>query len=433
MTKPSSVIISVLALLAILITSPVPAQAQYEKIVETARPAVVLIAVETEKGIGTGSGFIIGPSGYIVTARHVVEDAKQITVFLPDGRQMSAAVVRYSTIFDAAVIKLEGFGFPALRFGDSDVVRQGQEVLVLGYPFATSLGRESVTVTRGIISAIRTSEGVLQIDAALNPGNSGGPVLNLRGEVIGVAVARLREGQAINFAVAGNLARSLTGQLTSTPIEPPKSSDTRQVQSVPPAAINHPFWPFSEGARWEYGTNEAPTGKRGRLMRILTAVETRDDRVSMTENYSTDGESWSSRFFVTGRGVYQDSVKPNDGVTRFTIPSPNMILPFPVNEGTSWETSYIEEDRDGTVFTKETRRVARVGTSYTTPAGTFQNCVQVLGSEDGLVTQQSGSQRFVTITERVYCSEAGLVFSRRREVNGQFSSEQILTWFLIPR
>lgn len=223
-------------LLGILLASfaTPPANAQYEAIVERARPSVVLVAVETQRGLATGTGFFIHADGYIATARHVIENANRIVVLTPDGRQLEAIVITYSNVFDSAIIKVEGAGYPVLPFGDSDSVRQGQEVLVVGYPFATRLGRESVTVTRGIVSALRPSEGLIQIDAAINPGNSGGPVLNSRGEVIGLAVARLREGQLINFAVAANLVRTLTTQLSPVAIPAPGSAPPPSAQPTPP-------------------------------------------------------------------------------------------------------------------------------------------------------------------------------------------------------
>lgn len=201
-----------------------PALAQYETIVERTKPAVVLIEVEAAgiRGRATGTGFFIDSNGYMVTARHVIEGANRIVVRTPDGKSLPAIIVAYSTAFDGAVLKVEGSDFPVLAFGDSDAVRQGQAILAFGYPRTDVLGAAIVTVTRGIISAVRSSEGLLQIDAALNPGNSGGPIVNLRGEVVGVAAWRVPGEQALNFAVASNAIRGITTQLNPVAIPAPR-------------------------------------------------------------------------------------------------------------------------------------------------------------------------------------------------------------------
>lgn len=232
------VLVVLLLLLSPLAVSPT--SAQYEDLVDRARPALVLIRVETDGGKAEGTGFFIDPEGYIATARHVIEDANRIVVMTRTGRELPATVVRYSTLFDAAVLKVNGGRVPFLAFGDSEALRQGQEILVLGYPFGSGLGTDSITVTRGIISALRPSEGLIQYDAGTNPGNSGGPVLNLRGEVVGIHVSKLPNSQLVNFGVPSNLARTLTSQLTPAAIAPPRTrpaaAPTPASPSSPPAA-----------------------------------------------------------------------------------------------------------------------------------------------------------------------------------------------------
>jgi hypothetical protein len=223
------------------------AWAQYEEIVARSKPAVVLIVNEMTQGSTGGTGFFIDANGYIATNRHVIEDANRITVLTPDGKRLPAWVVRYSTVFDAAIIKVIGVGFPTLPLGDSDTVRQGQEVLVVGYGGGFVPGMQSVaevTVTRGIVSALRPAAGLIQIDAAINPGNSGGPVLNRSGEVIGVAVSRLeklgdRPAQQINYAVAVGLLRTLAIELSPGEIPVPRSAQP----TAPPVAPSAPVTP----------------------------------------------------------------------------------------------------------------------------------------------------------------------------------------------
>jgi S1-C subfamily serine protease len=149
-----------LVILAILLR-PFPSSAQYESIVSRVDPAVVFIFV-TKPRIGnfSGTGFFITPNGYILTARHLLEGADTVTVRTATGQQLSAVIVSYSTEADAAVVKVDGTSFPILHLGNSDVVRQGQEVLAFGYPLSSSIGVESVTVTRGIVSALRPQEGL---------------------------------------------------------------------------------------------------------------------------------------------------------------------------------------------------------------------------------------------------------------------------------
>ncbi len=118
-----------------------PAWTQYEDVVAHAKPAVVLIYNEMSQGASVGTGFFIDAGGYIATNRHVIADANRLTVLSPDGRRLPAWVVRYSNNFDAAIIKVAGTEFPTLPLGDSDGVRQGQEVLVIGYPGLAQRGR----------------------------------------------------------------------------------------------------------------------------------------------------------------------------------------------------------------------------------------------------------------------------------------------------
>jgi hypothetical protein len=217
----------VLAFLA----APLPSYAQYESLVSQVDPAVVFIEV-TKPGIGTslGSGFFIDTNGYILTARHVIEGADSVAVRTAAGRQLTAAIVNYSATMDAAVLKVDGTNFPVLHIGNSESVRQGQEVLVFGYPRGYVLGAESVTVTRGIVSALRSQEGLIQLDAAANPGNSGGPVITASGDVVGVLVGGVSNSQGLNFAVAMNSVRDLTAQL---------SPESKQAPPAPTSA--YPF------------------------------------------------------------------------------------------------------------------------------------------------------------------------------------------------
>lgn len=166
----------------------------------------------------TASGFVIDPSGVILTNNHVVQDADQVKVKLHDGREFIAGDIKTDPRSDVAIIRVKDAGrLHALKMGNSDATEVGEWVLAVGSPFGLDL-----TVTAGIISAkgrgpgITEREDFLQTDAAINPGNSGGPLLNLNGEVIGINTAiSSRSGgyEGIGFAVPINMARWVTDQL----------------------------------------------------------------------------------------------------------------------------------------------------------------------------------------------------------------------------
>jgi serine protease Do len=167
---------------------------------------------------GAGSGFIIDPSGIIVTNNHVVGHADKIIVSLTDGRQMAAKVLGHDELTDVAVIKVEGgAGFPSVSWGDSRRVEVGDWIMAAGNPFG--LGG---SVTVGIISAQGRDLGAgpfdnfLQLDAPINPGNSGGPVFNMDGQVIGVSsviVSPTGASVGIGFAIPSDTVSRIVAQL----------------------------------------------------------------------------------------------------------------------------------------------------------------------------------------------------------------------------
>ena len=169
-------------------------------IVTAARSAVVFI----EGNAGTGSGFFIDPAGYILTNAHVVEGSWQLTVALDNGALFAPSVVASDSERDIALLKITSSRqMSALPIATTS--HTGQEVIALGYPHSYRLGSESMTVTTGIISAFRTYGNVsyVQTDAAVNPGNSGGPLLNLRGEVVGMNTMGVAKdiSEGLNLAI----------------------------------------------------------------------------------------------------------------------------------------------------------------------------------------------------------------------------------------
>jgi S1-C subfamily serine protease len=189
-------------------------------VVEEVGPSVVRLDLRRPDGkrAGTGSGFVVSPDGLILTNAHVVDDAKTADVTMPDGRKFSARILGRDPDTDLALARIdENATLPAARLGDSKALRRGQLVIAIGNP----LGFDA-TVTAGIVSALgrslsarngRPIEDVIQTDAALNPGNSGGPLVSSLGEVIGVNTAVIMGAQGICFAVASNTAQFVLGEI----------------------------------------------------------------------------------------------------------------------------------------------------------------------------------------------------------------------------
>ncbi len=169
---------------------------------------------------GRGSGFVIDPSGIVMTNSHVVRDADKVIVRFQNGREYEAHDIKYDSKSDIAILKIDAdHPLPALALGDSEDIQVGDWVLAIGSPFGLDM-----SVTAGIISAKGRSQNItdrdyfLQTDAAVNPGNSGGPLINLKGEVVGIStVISSRSGgyDGVSFAIPVNMAKWVSGQLVA--------------------------------------------------------------------------------------------------------------------------------------------------------------------------------------------------------------------------
>jgi putative serine protease PepD len=197
--------------------------ADITSIVATARESVVTVTSTLSsggiRGSGIGSGIVLSANGYILTNRHVIEGAQSLSVQLLDGTVLPARIVQVAQDNDLALIKADGTGLTPAKIGNSSDIQVGETALAIGSP----LGQYTETVTKGIISATgrditvrdeqtgqpTTLHGLIQTDAAVNQGNSGGPLLDDQGDVVGINTAVSAQGQGLGFAIPIDAARSL--------------------------------------------------------------------------------------------------------------------------------------------------------------------------------------------------------------------------------
>jgi S1-C subfamily serine protease len=190
-------------------------------VAEALGPAVVnLRGIASDGGrraTGSGSGFLFTPDGFLLTNHHVVRGVSRVRIRLSDGREVSGRVIGADPWTDVAVVSADASGLPHAQLGESGRLRVGQLVVAIGSPF----GFES-TVTAGVVSALGRTlrsitghlvDNVIQTDAALNPGNSGGPLLDSAGRVIGINTAIIQSAQGICFAIPINMAKRIVPQL----------------------------------------------------------------------------------------------------------------------------------------------------------------------------------------------------------------------------
>jgi S1-C subfamily serine protease len=180
----------------------------FSGVIEDAIKAVVTIRTD----ISQGSGFIIYETGYIVTNAHIMEDAKAATIITYDGESHQVKLVGKNELMDIILLRIDG-NYDVLELGDSDDVQVGEKVIAIGNPLGLQF-----SVSEGIVSAIHRKgindlEAYIQTDAALNPGNSGGPLINKKGEVIGINNFKIGEGESLGFALESNYIKDTVNDI----------------------------------------------------------------------------------------------------------------------------------------------------------------------------------------------------------------------------
>ncbi|MFL6575200.1 MAG: S1C family serine protease [Povalibacter sp.] len=196
-----------------------PYSAVVAGVYDSVGPAVASISAQSAQGrpLGHGSGVLYTPDGYLLTNSHVVANGSVLTASLTDGRELGATLIGSDPETDIAVLRLTGSGFSYAQLGVSSTLRVGQLVVAIGNPFGYQ-----ATVTAGIVSALgrslrsrtgRLMDGIIQTDAPLNPGNSGGPLVDGAGSVIGINTAIVGGAQGICFAIGVDIAQSVATQL----------------------------------------------------------------------------------------------------------------------------------------------------------------------------------------------------------------------------
>jgi hypothetical protein len=325
-------------------------------------------------GEGHGSGFVYDSSGFILTNHHVVEGATEITITLADKRSFPATVVDYvrkeeyagadfQTAIDVAVLKIDASELPTLSLGDSDLLRQGQEILVFGYP--GGVGTDEVSVSRGIVSALRS--GWIQTDASLVPGNSGGPVVDRLGRVLGLAT--FVTGPSAKFIrIGGVTAINGIREVAKSALSP----DASRLQTVNVTGMEY-VPRVSVGRRVRWKTTYDPGRSSGQF-----SVRESSYEVIYVRNFngalvydlrrSNGGRSTN---YLDSQGLFQIAVVDADW--NYSFADLQMILPLPPVAGRSWQNRWIAENPRQGVRYHEVRdhRIESANEVISTPAGTF--------------------------------------------------------------
>jgi 2-alkenal reductase len=229
-------------------------------------PAVVTVVSGSDRGAGSGSGFFISNEGYLLTNNHVVEDADTLLIIYAQGGTAEAELVGTAPEFDLAVLKVDGEIPAVTTWGDSGGLPLGSRVVAIG----SALGRYQNTVTAGILSGFNRElgplRGLLQTDAAINQGNSGGPLINLAGQVVGIntLIARggFQDAEGLGFAIPSNVAVNVAQRLIENGEAKPSFLGI-QYQNLNPQLISEAGLSVSSGALLEEVVPDTPAAQVG--------------------------------------------------------------------------------------------------------------------------------------------------------------------------
>jgi hypothetical protein len=351
------VLSAVLALLGVAAATPLAAWQQPDSLAELAEAAsraVVLITTTTSADSRQGSGFLVDSSGRILTNEHVIRGARNLRVKLSSGDVYDAVdILATDDRRDIAVLQIAGFNLPALRLGDSDSVRTGSPVVLIGSP----LGLEN-TVSTGIVSARRQeAEGfqLFQVSAPASRGSSGGPVLALSGRVVGIASSQMQAGQNLNFAVPINYARGLLNHLGDQPLERlrpgPPPDETRTIRLTAEELSVNRGLTFDLGTFAGYSLETETRLDEGRTRRTritYRVIETLGRAETRLERYLESETTRPTEPFGTRQTVRRERVRTLVDYANLSPLSTRGETVFWTGDG--WQTaSYDLRFRDGRV------------------------------------------------------------------------------------
>ncbi|MBI4277674.1 MAG: trypsin-like peptidase domain-containing protein [Armatimonadetes bacterium] len=365
-------------------------------------------------GTSRGSGFVYDASGLILTNQHVIEGAREVSVTLPGGRSFPAATVDYRRLeeyagsafqrsIDVAVLKINASNLPVLPFGDSGTVRQGQDILILGYP--GGVGTEVVSVTRGIVSAVRA--GWIQTDAVMAPGNSGGPAIDRQGRVIGLATFGIGFQQRIGGIVPINLVQDVATAARRSDGPRQRALYVTGLEYAGPVLPKH--GPHKSWVR---------RGSDGSEPRGFTEYFRDFENFGGALFYEIRRDVTQELYYLDSNGLYYRSGSCPVCVPSWSRkpPRPLLLLPFPPVAGQEWK---IREqwwapprlaNLPGYEFVAEGRAwIDSLNDVMRVPAGTFPRSVKVVRDTRRTTTGPDGVRQFRHIETTWYAPHVGAI------------------------